>query len=94
VFKPQELVAVVNIILAVFLIKCTHEVTANHGYETYCEFCTYFAFRFCVVKAFSLNCCAVEVPINFLCFTDLECVQLFSYMKNAAMKTSKRVRHL
>lgn len=31
----------------------------------------------------------MEVLINYLCFTDLKCVELFSYMKHAAMKNFK-----
>lgn len=70
------------------MINCTYEVTTNHGYET-CKFCTHFSFRISVVKAFSLNSCTVEVLINCLYFTDLMCVELFSYPKNPALKNLK-----
>lgn len=75
--------------LGVFWINCTYEVTTSQGCETDCEFSTHFAFRICIIKAFSLNSCTVEVLINYLCFAGLKCVELFSCMKSAAMKNFK-----
>lgn len=75
--------------LGVFYINGIYEVTTSHGCEADCEFSTHSAFGICIIKAFSLNSCTVEVLINYLCFAGLKCVEFFSCMKSAAMKNFK-----
>lgn len=75
--------------LGVFWINGTYGVTTSHGCEADHEFSTHFAFGICIVKAFTLNSCTVEVLTNYLCFAGLKCVELFSCMGSAAMKNFK-----